>query len=246
MHSITRRFIKKAWRMKIHESVIVITAASTPIGRAMALHFAQLGASLALIDQDKHALNTIHQACLSIQPNCHAFALNTDKKEDDVIDLFDQIMHSMNRIDVLINTASGEPFPPLFGKGSTDQFCHSLNKIGMNFFAFVKQAAEQMRSQNHAGVIINLVLDRSINTPPDPLHSAMYYDGTKALILGLTHSWAEELAEFNIRVGGIVPLDIPLGTSNRDSQQRQYDWVRNAEYIVCNDSFNGRLLESAL
>jgi NAD(P)-dependent dehydrogenase (short-subunit alcohol dehydrogenase family) len=232
--------------MKIHESVIIITAASTPIGRAMALHFAQLGASLALIDRDKQALNTIHQACLSIQPNCAAFVLNDEKKENGVIDIFNQIIHSFHRIDVLINTASAEPFPPLFGKGSTDQFCHSLNKIGLNFFAFVKQAAEQMRAQEHAGVILNLVLDREKNTQDSSLNPAMYYDGTKALISGLTHSWAEELAEFNIRVGGIVPLDIPIGASGRDKQQRQYDWVRNAEYIVCNDSFNGRLLESAL
>lgn len=223
--------------MNIHESIVVITSATTPIGRAIALHFAQLGASIALVDQDEVALYRVQKACLALNAHCESFVLQRDC-EPAVIDLFDTIIQRFQRIDVLINTAEAERFPSLFGERSTSQFCHSLNKIGLHFFAFVKQAAEHMRLHDTKGVIVNLVLDNT--------HAFSQYDGTKALLSGLTHSWAEELAEFNIRVGGIVPLDLPLEMVGRDSQQRQYDWVRNAEYIVSNDSFNGRLLESAL
>ncbi|OOF13766.1 hypothetical protein BZG79_07855 [Salinivibrio sp. MA427] len=61
-----------------------------------------------------------------------------------------------------------------------------------------------------------------------------------AMIGGLTQRWAKELSGLKIRVGGIVPRHRHRATFEMDDEL-----IRNAEYIVSNDSFNGRLLEAS-
>ncbi|MFA0252814.1 hypothetical protein AB4480_25705, partial [Vibrio sp. 10N.261.45.A4] len=61
---------------------------------------------------------------------------------------------------------------------------------------------------------------------------------------GLTKSWAKELNPFDIRVGGILPS---VHHSRHDDYQNSFanireELIRNTEYIVSNDSFNGRVM----
>ncbi|OLQ69423.1 short-chain dehydrogenase [Photobacterium proteolyticum] len=227
--------------MNIAQSVIVITAAGSPMGKAISLHFASLGAKLALVDVEADRLQQTQQACLAAGGNSHPFLLEC-QDEVSISNLIDRVHHRFGTIDVLINYWFGSDLPTLFSPSSVDQFCRSMSEGATPFFIFGKQAANYMRVHHCEGVIVNLAANL-INTH-QPINN-----GSKAMISGLTQSWAKELAEFNIRVGGVVPLSFaheddhpPLG--NLLSQPLQYEIVRSAEYIVANDYFNGRMIEA--
>ncbi|WP_275576058.1 SDR family NAD(P)-dependent oxidoreductase [Photobacterium swingsii] len=66
--------------MEIVQSVILITAAGSPIGKAISLHFASLGAKLALVDIDKVQLNQTYRACKANGAACEASALPNKMK----------------------------------------------------------------------------------------------------------------------------------------------------------------------
>ncbi|WP_068329121.1 SDR family oxidoreductase [Photobacterium jeanii] len=228
--------------MEIAQSVILITAAGSPIGKAISLHFASLGAFIALVDIDKTRLDQTYRACMAIGAKCQAFHLE-DQQEANIRHIFEQTQQQLGAIDVLINYWIGTELPTLFSPYSVDKFSHSMTELATTFFAFGKQAANYMRQHNRKGVIVNLTTHSTENEH----HPG--FGGTKAMISGLTQSWAKELSAFNIRVGGVAPISIGCDCDDCQSHQSmnqhlQYEIVRSAEYIVANDYFNGRTLEA--
>lgn len=228
--------------MEIVQSVILITAAGSPIGKAISLHFASLGAKLALIDIDKAQLDQTYRACKAVGAHCKAYHL-IKQDEKSIKHVFDSVDQQLGSIDVLINYTLGAELPALFSPSSVDRFSHSMLELTTTFFAFGKQAAHYMRSTNRQGVIVNLI------TQPQDNEQHQNFDSTKAIVSGLTQSWAKELSDFNIRVGGVAPITLGCDcsdctTNNAINQHLQYEIVRSAEYIVTNDYFNGRMLEA--
>ncbi|MGF1690524.1 SDR family oxidoreductase [Photobacterium kagoshimensis] len=230
--------------MEIVQSVILITAAGSPIGKAISLHFASLGAKLALVDIDKVQLDQTYRACKACGAQCEAYNL-AQQDEASIKHIFDSINQRFGSIDVLINYTLGAELPALFSPASVDKFSHSMIELATTFFAFGKQAAHYMRSCNRKGVIVNLI------TQPQDSDQLLNFDSTKAMVSGLTQSWAKELSDFNIRVGGVVPITLgcdcsDCSTNHVINQHLQYEIVRSAEYIVTNDYFNGRILEAEI
>jgi len=226
--------------MNIAQSVIVITAAGSPMGKAISLHFVSLGAKLALVDIEADRLQQTQQACLAAGGDSHPFLLES-QDETSIASLINDVHQYFGTIDVLVNYWLGSDLPMLFSPASVDQFCRSMSEGATPFFIFGKQAANYMREHHCEGVIVNLAANL-INTH-QPINN-----GSKAMISGLTQNWAKELAEFNIRVGGVVPLSFDHEGNNPQnnllSQPLQYEIVRSAEYIVANDYFNGRMIEA--
>ncbi len=226
--------------MNIAQSVIVITAAGSPMGKAISLHFVSLGAKLALVDIEADRLQQTQQACLAAGGDSHPFLLES-QDETSIASLINDVHQYFGTIDVLVNYWLGSDLPMLFSPASVDQFCRSMSEGATPFFIFGKQAANYMREHHCEGVIVNLAANL-INTH-QPINN-----GSKAMISGLTQNWAKELAEFNIRVGGVVPLSFDHEgnhpQNNLLSQPLQYEIVRSAEYIVANDYFNGRMIEA--
>ncbi|MGF1724110.1 SDR family oxidoreductase [Photobacterium nomapromontoriensis] len=227
--------------MDIAHSVILITAAGSPLGKAIALHFASLGAKLALIDVRKQALEQTLLACKTTGSPCQSYLIPCHD-EASIAAMINSVHHHYGRIDVLLNCWVGSALPSLLSPTSVDQFRRTMTDAVTPFFIFGKQTAHYMRDQRSKGVIINLAINggneqQSINSE------------SKAVVSGLTQSWAKELAEFNIRVGGVVPLiieniDNPSDSSPLLSFPLQYEVIRSAEYIVANDYFNGRMIEA--
>ncbi|MEC6795796.1 SDR family oxidoreductase [Photobacterium sp. S4TG1] len=227
--------------MHIGQSVAIITDAGNPIGKAVALHFASLGATLALVDNNEVELKKTLQSCRKINESSAAFYIK-HYDEASINTLFQQVRERFGTINILLNTWTGTEIPHLLSPTSISDFNNIMQKSAASFFIFGKIAAEFMQHQPHQSVIVNLALSHENHQPHTPTTS-------KTVVSGLTQNWANELAEFNIRVGGIVPINLQdkpndqLGIINVPMQD---EIARNVEYIVRNDSFNGRMLESEI
>ncbi|OBU40593.1 short-chain dehydrogenase [Photobacterium phosphoreum] len=227
--------------MHIGQSVAIITDAGNPVGKAVALHFASLGATLALVDNNEVELKKTLQSCRKISDTSAAFFLQC-YDETSIQNLFQQVSEHFGAVNILLNTWTGTEIPHLLSPTSITDFNDLMQKSAASFFIFGKVAAEFMQHQPHQSVIVNLALSHENHHPHAPTTS-------KTVVSGLTQNWANELAAFNIRVGGIVPINLQDKSYDQHAivnVSMQDEIARNVEYIVRNDSFNGRMLESEI
>ncbi|MBL4830270.1 MAG: SDR family oxidoreductase [Aliivibrio sp.] len=226
--------------MVIKDSIILITSAGSQIGRAISCHFSALGARLILIDCNNENLLATHQTCEHLGGHVSSYLLN-DESDDNIRQIFSLIddQYEMG-IDVMINTLVEDPSPSLLSSNSVEIFSSQLTDLASRLFCVGKSAAQNMRNHNKQGVIINLVTNQIQNIEFDSLSNS------RAVLTGITQSWAKELNKFKIRVGGITPTFhcIDQLPSTGSQVKLQSELVRNTEYIVQNDSFNGRMLEA--
>ncbi|PSU71925.1 SDR family oxidoreductase [Photobacterium phosphoreum] len=227
--------------MHIGQSVAIITDAGNPVGKAVALHFASLGATLALVDNNEVELKKTLQSCRKISDTSAAFFLQC-YDETSIQTLFQQVSERFGAVNILLNTWTGTEIPHLLSPTSITDFNNIMQNSAASFFIFGKIAAKFMQHQPHQSVIINLALSHENYHPHAPTTS-------KTVVSGLTQNWANELADFNIRVGGIVPINLQDKSYDQHAivnVPMQDEIARNVEYIVRNDSFSGRMLESEI
>ena len=91
--------------MKLNDKVVIITGASSGIGKALAIEFASRGANLVVASRQYVALCEITQSLIK-KYNIQAVAVQCDvSNEEDCSHLIKQTFLTFNRIDVLVNNA---------------------------------------------------------------------------------------------------------------------------------------------
>ncbi len=222
--------------MNIENSVIVITAAGTPSGRALAEYFCQLKAKVALVDTDLDGLQATFNTCLDKSGNCLSFLL-ASQSPDAVQSIFNEISREFGTVNVLINYWQIHSLPHLLAQ---DAFTHQQNEnLASTLYVFGRIAALNMINKGGEGLIVNIP---SLNAVNDDVYDLDY---SSNLIKGLTQSWAHELENTNVRVAGVMPSirHIDKGLHRKDTAIN-YDMIDGAAYVVENDSFRGRMLET--
>jgi short-subunit dehydrogenase len=91
--------------MKLNDKVVIITGASSGIGKALAIEFASRGANLVLAARQYVALCELTES-LEKEYNIQAVAVQCDVSvEEDCAHLIKQTILTFNKIDVLVNNA---------------------------------------------------------------------------------------------------------------------------------------------
>lgn len=191
---------------KIKDSVVVITGASSGIGRAAALEFARRGATVVVAARSESSLRAVVTACRDA--GVQSLDFPTDVTDERAVQRL--ALHAADhfgRIDVWVNAAAVTLFAR-FGEEPPDAY---RRVIETNLFGTIHAARAvlpRFREQGH-GVLINL---SSVTTrAPQPYTSA--YDITKSGIASLAESLREELLDAkDIHVCTILPatIDTPL------------------------------------
>jgi NAD(P)-dependent dehydrogenase (short-subunit alcohol dehydrogenase family) len=185
---------------RLDGKVCVITGAASGIARAGAGAFVREGAIVGLIDRNADGLTEVEQ-----ELGGQAFALPCDVTDEaSVQGAFAEVERRHGRLDVLYTCAAvqliGEDAPVHELATEVWDRTYAVNARGV--FLSGKYGAQLMIKAGNGGSIINTGSPTGLTMCGAGWHA---YSSSKAGVMGLTRVMAADLAQFNIRVNGVVP-----------------------------------------
>lgn len=191
---------------KISDSVIVITGASSGIGRATALELARHGATLVLTARREEALKDLARECTQIGGRALAAPANvTDEQE--VNGVARKALDNYGKLDVWVNNAAVS----LIARFEDTPLDAYRKVIDTNLFGYIHgaRAALPIFREQGSGIIINVA--SVAGKTGQPFASA--YTASNYAIVGLSDSLRMELSDApDIHVCTVYPgsTDTPL------------------------------------
>lgn len=186
-------------QLPFENKIVLVTGSGRGIGRAIALHFANLGAQIIVnfFRNRKPAEQTVQDIqALGRQ----ALVVKADVGSDDGLDhLFREIEAEFGGLDILVNNAaSGYNRPVLQQKPKGWDWTMNINARAVLFSA---QRAVPLMEKRGGGFIVNISSPGSIRVLPE----YVVVGASKAALESLTRYLAVELASNNIIVNAVSP-----------------------------------------
>jgi NAD(P)-dependent dehydrogenase (short-subunit alcohol dehydrogenase family) len=194
--------------VRIRDSVVVITGASSGIGRATALAFACRGARLVLAARRAPALEEVAERCVAA--GGVALAVPTDVSDADAVrNLARRAVEHFGRIDVWVNNAAVTAFAG-FLEMPLEDFRRILDVNVMGYVHGARAALPYLLDQGR-GVLINV--SSIVSSVPQPYAHA--YVMSKAAVRMFGSSLRQELSlggTRQVKVCTVMPatIDTPL------------------------------------
>jgi glucose 1-dehydrogenase len=182
---------------------VLVTGASSGIGQAIAIRFAEEGANVAINYRSGRDQALVTQARVrEVRPNAgRDMVVEADvSKEDQIQAMFKQVIDGFGRIDVLINNAGiQKPCPSHEIEAADLDRVISVNLRGA--FLCAREAIRHFLSRPGGGVIVNNSSVHEII--PKPKYAP--YSMSKGGMENLTKTLALEYADRGIRVNAVGP-----------------------------------------
>ena len=200
---------------------ILITGASSGLGKGMAIEFAKQGCNLALCARRFENLEKLKDELHSINPNIDVYIRSLDVNDHDaVFEVFDAFKDDMGTLDrVIVNAGMGK------GASIGTGYFHANKQTAVtNFVSALAQCEAAMaifRAQNSG----HLVTISSISAVRGFRRAMTVYAATKAGVIQMTKYFAVHLADRNIRSNSISPG----GVYNPANPQGK-EFIENYEY----------------
>ena len=211
--------------MKLLEGkVALITVAARGIGKAIALKFAQEGANIAFTDlvlnDDMAAgLEATRKEVEAIGVTCKAYAGNAaDFAETEKV--VNQIKEDFGKIDILVNNA-GITKDGLMLRMSEAQWDAVLNVNLKSAFNFIHACAPIMLRQR-GGSIINMSSVVGVHGNAGQCN----YSASKAGMIGLAKSIAQELGPKGVRANAVAPGFIETAMTAQLPEETRAEWMK--------------------
>jgi NAD(P)-dependent dehydrogenase (short-subunit alcohol dehydrogenase family) len=188
--------------MKLSNVIALVTGASQGLGRKIAEEYVREGAHVVICARDGKLIESTGKELEELAAADQRILTCTCdvSAAEQVETLFEEIERELGTLDVLVNNAG--VYGPK-GSSETVDFAGWRRAIEINLFGTflpARIAIRQMK-QKGRGKIINLSGGGA--TSPMPRISA--YAASKAAVVRLTETLAEELREFSIDVNAVAP-----------------------------------------
>jgi 3-oxoacyl-[acyl-carrier protein] reductase len=194
--------------------IALVTGASRGLGAAISKSLAAAGAKVAVnyfgnAEGAKRVVDEIKKA------GGHAEAFRADvRSEADIAKMVAEVENRFGPIDILVCNATGpQPFAKV-EELTWQKFLDQLEFFVKSPMLLVQQVVGQMKKREY-GRIINIGSEVFENGVPEFSN----YVAAKGAQLGLTRSWAMELAPWQITVNQVSPGWIPTERHVNDTQE---------------------------
>lgn len=225
--------------MRLEDKTIVVTGASSGLGKAMADAFVNEGANVVYSSRTEQRLESAVAEATSDEPAGNALAVQADVRSwDEIRHLFDRTTESYGDLDVLVNNAGVTQ-----EKVTPDRACHPIENVSIatwdtildtnlrGAFMCTKAALPRLRSQN-SGRIIHISSGHGVAGRAD----RSSYVASKFGLEGLHESLAHELEDTSVDTVTLRPPGGGVYTESSERYGRSRDSYRHKSPTVIADA----------
>ena len=185
--------------MRLKNSVVLITGASSGIGEATALAFARKGVRLALCARRLERLQAVARRCREAgSPKVTTKRVDVSRRVE-ARGFIAAALRDFERADILVNNAGLGWTGPLLEM--PEEKARELVEVNLLGLLWTSQAALEPMLAARAGVIINVSSIAGVRATP---YSALY-SATKHAVTGLSHALRGELSGSGVKVCAVYP-----------------------------------------
>tara|TARA_Y100000310_G_C20612764_1_gene778899 strand:+ start:492 stop:1235 length:744 start_codon:yes stop_codon:yes gene_type:complete len=188
----------------LKSKTIIITGASSGLGKAIALQLSRENCNLVLAARRLEKLELVSEQIKKINPQAQVLIQVTDvSKEADILNLFSKTIEHFGTIDILVNNA-GKGSPGHAHNISMQEWDSVMSTNLTSVFVCSREAVKHFLSNNIKGQIITVCSIAGLYGAPG--YSA--YCASKHAVAGFKRSLWLETRKKGIRVSTIYPARI--------------------------------------
>jgi NAD(P)-dependent dehydrogenase (short-subunit alcohol dehydrogenase family) len=198
---------------QLKDKVAIVTGGGSGIGRASALGFAAEGASVAVTDLEGARAEAVATEVAAAGGTAIGFATDVSvTKEVDA--MVERTVDRFGRLDILVNNAGRVGYG--WVTNMTDETWDGVFDVNVRGTFACSRAALRHMIPQRSGRILNTASGAGLR----PFPRGAVYGASKAAIISLTYSLAEEVAKYGITVNAIGPgpTDTPFWRAQRPEE----------------------------
>ena len=204
----------------VEDQVVLVAGASRGIGRALAEGFAQRDAKVVIAGREAGTLAKTAEEISTGKHPVH-YEVCDVSKPDDVATLVKNVIARFSHIDTLVSVAGVNKRMKAEDYAIEDY--DWIVNINLRGAFIVAQAVGRHMIERQSGAIINV---DSLNTYA-PLTGVTPYAMSKAGVLMMTRSLANEWGKHGVRVNSIAPGFFPTALSQKMwAQEKMLNWAK--------------------
>ncbi|HEX2068870.1 MAG TPA: SDR family NAD(P)-dependent oxidoreductase [Actinomycetota bacterium] len=209
----------------LKDQVAIVTGGSKGIGRAIALAFADAGASVALAARGEEDL--VQTAKEIEAAGGQAIPVVTDVTDPAQVDaLVGKTVDAFGTVDILVNNAGAAPFLSTIDQIRLEGF-EKYFRVNFMSAVYCSKAVAPILLPKGSGSVLNVASVAGFIASP----GLTYYAGAKAALINLTKTLAREWAASGIRVNAVAPGWVETEMNERAREQAP-EFVRSTTAAI--------------
>jgi NAD(P)-dependent dehydrogenase (short-subunit alcohol dehydrogenase family) len=180
--------------------VAIVTGGGRGIGKAIVQKLVEAGAGVAIASRKMENLESTAEEFKDLPGKIVPIACHVGR-EDQLASLVAETEKELGPVDILVNNSATN-----IGQGPslevTDEMLDKMVDVNVkSAMRLIRLTVPKMIERNSGGSIINIVSIAGLR----PQYQGLLYSFTKAGLIMMTKSWAQEFGQHGVRVNAIAP-----------------------------------------
>lgn len=227
--------------ISLKSKTAIVTGGGRGIGKAIARRFAEAGANVVIASRSLETLQATEKEFASLPGKVVPIACHVGRSEQ-IENLVKETERQLGPVDILVNNSATN-----IGQGPAlkvdDAMLDKMVEINIkSAMRLVRLVVPKMIERKSGGSIINIASVAGLRPQP----GGLLYSLTKAGLIMMTRSWAQEFGQYNIRVNAIAPglvqTDFSAYFWKDEERRRQFESSQPIQRIGQPDEIGGMAL----